>query len=241
MIQSWTGTPQHYIDIVMPSIAGWLSHDDAVAMLIINDIQKSLGITGQLLELGVYQGRTLALMGLFAGKGEDCVGIDLFTLGRASQEETWKTLEAAQTKATLVVSNTAAVSADDMDNVRMLHVDADHSYDAVFRDLCKFAPTLSRGGVLIVDDYHQRCHPGVQAATCDFQRGSPLVPFLSSENKMFLCHRSMGYVYVSHLNSAAEYEGKSRVESIRGSPIFVANSKNPMTQEQCAAALEAMK
>ena len=47
--------------------------------------------------------------------------------------------------------------------LRMLFVDGEHSYDAVTRDLTKFAPLVVSGGLVLFDDYHPQFDGVVQA------------------------------------------------------------------------------
>lgn len=56
--------------------------------------------------------------------------------------------------------------------IDVLHVDGDHSYDAVKADLEKFSPFLSSRGLLIADDYDQS-HPEVKRAVDDFIGAHP--------------------------------------------------------------------
>lgn len=47
--------------------------------------------------------------------------------------------------------------------IDVLHVDADHRYEAVRNDIQRFLPFVVAGGLIIFDDY-DREHPGVQRA-----------------------------------------------------------------------------
>jgi predicted O-methyltransferase YrrM len=47
--------------------------------------------------------------------------------------------------------------------IDVLHLDADHSYEAVTADAAKYVPHLAERGLVVFDDY-DRTHPGVQRA-----------------------------------------------------------------------------
>lgn len=47
--------------------------------------------------------------------------------------------------------------------IDVLHIDADHGYNAVKEDLVKYIPFVNDGGIVIFDDY-DTSHPGVQKA-----------------------------------------------------------------------------
>ncbi len=53
------------------------------------------------------------------------------------------------------------------EGIDVLHIDADHSFDAVQRDIRKYSPFVSVGGIVILDDY-DASHQGVRKATDDF-------------------------------------------------------------------------
>lgn len=52
---------------------------------------------------------------------------------------------------------------EDFNNVRLLFIDGDHSYEGVRRDIENFAPRLQVGGLIVFDDYHSD-GPGVVRA-----------------------------------------------------------------------------
>jgi len=51
--------------------------------------------------------------------------------------------------------------------IDVLHLDADHSYEAVVQDIKKYAPFITDGGIIIYDDY-DNTHPGVRKAVHEF-------------------------------------------------------------------------
>ena len=52
----------------------------------------------------------------------------------------------------------------------MLHIDGDHSYDGVLKDLNLFYPKMKKNGVIIMDDY--RWKP-IQKAIKKFKQNNP--------------------------------------------------------------------
>jgi len=49
------------------------------------------------------------------------------------------------------------------DAIAVLHIDADHAYEAVWQDIRKYTPFLAKDGIVVFDDYDVS-HPGVTKA-----------------------------------------------------------------------------
>jgi hypothetical protein len=224
----------------MGAIMGWLNEPDAQALVVLDGIQIQLGITGNLLEVGVYRGKTLALLALLAREDEIVIGVDGFTLGKASREASAEALEFAtgdSHAAMLIKLDTATESCSHVvrlaEPCRMLHIDAGHAYANVKQDLDTFELCVHDAGIVAIDDYFQRDDPGVCVATNDFCARSGFAPFMSSFNKLFLCMPGMMWGYITRLLSTAEYADTSRVDLVRGLPLLVTNTKKVMSQQEC--------
>jgi len=72
----------------------------------------------------------------------------------------------------------------------VIHLDGEHSQEAVERDLKSTAPLLNPNGLYIIDDLFYHSFPGVTAATFQFIDKLELSPFLFSEKKLYLCKKS---------------------------------------------------
>jgi hypothetical protein len=70
------------------------------------------------------------------------------------------------------------------ESLDLVFVDADHSYDAVSKDLPFWWKKIRVGGWLLGDDYNS-CHPGTQRAVNDFAKNMNLeLKFLYKSNKI---------------------------------------------------------
>lgn len=227
-------TPHQYIEVGMASNKGWFYKPDAYAMVDIDTIQQELGVSGSLVEIGVYQGKSLTLLSLLAHEHEKVIGLDLFTLGQSDMGASVGAVAMAGGKASVRVFNSQLDNVDalDLGSIRMLHIDGDHSFDGVSSDLTRFAPYVQRGGVIVMDDYHQRDDPGVAIAVNRWCMRTDWVMFMSSFNKVFLCHRSMAHIYVSHRIELPRGE-TMRVDHIEGFPLLTLDTKKPMTINDC--------
>ena len=129
--------------------------------------QTALGITGDLAEIGTFEGRFFVAMAMVLAKGEHALGIDVFTWPSAAVYDhlvancaaagldpqsytAWKVdtgkITAAQLHAKLPAGN-----------ARFIHVDGEHSPDCLARDLELALAVLHPDGVIVLDDM---LHPG---------------------------------------------------------------------------------
>jgi hypothetical protein len=110
---------------------------------------------GLLVEIGVYQGSSLAAMTLTrAGLGE-CIGVDDWSYpdppdlkGRTEQ-----TLSNAGVKAQLYSMTSEQAAALIPGPLAFVHIDANHTLDYVRQDIRLWTPKLMSGGIVAFHDY----------------------------------------------------------------------------------------
>jgi SAM-dependent methyltransferase len=72
----------------------------------------------------------------------------------------------------------------------VIHVDGEHTQEAVERDLQQCIPLLAKNGLLIIDDIFYHSFPGVTAAAFSALSNSELSPFMFTNKKLYVCHNS---------------------------------------------------
>jgi predicted O-methyltransferase YrrM len=127
--------------------------------------------SGAALEIGVYKGCSMIYLSkaCLALGIEAIYGMDLFT-GTPSWGQHFDTYDEAamRLKSYRLDSNVELIRSDSRQypwkcSIDVLHIDADHEYDAVRRDIEKYTPFLVLGGLVVFDDYDDS-HPGVVCA-----------------------------------------------------------------------------
>ena len=106
----------------------------------------------------------------------------------------------ASNQVTLLRSLTE-VSKQDLRNFDVIHLDGEHSQQAVENDFKITAPLLSSRGLYIIDDIFYHSFPGVTAAAFQYIDQFDLAPFLFSEKKLYLCRKSQYQNYYSAAKS----------------------------------------
>jgi predicted O-methyltransferase YrrM len=187
-------------------IPGWMYPEAALFTAALARAQRALGVTGPTLELGVFQGKYLAVLYRLSDPAEPVVGVDLF-VGAADKEAAAGAVRANIAAACGDASRLRIVVADSLEltgeklargagarDYRFISVDAGHTRELVLRDLETATPLLRPGGIMALDDAFNFCTPGVIEGIAEFflRRKPALAPFAHCYNKLFVttpeCH-----------------------------------------------------
>lgn len=116
-------------------------------------------------------------------------------------------------------SNVAVISGDSLDHEtfsNILHrcdvisVDGGHTPFHVVQDLKTAANLIKPTGVVVVDDYFNHWWPTVTEGIVKYlQTTSVLVPFCTSQNKMWMCSVSYRDRYIAHMERIGHNFGKT--------------------------------
>ncbi|MFG2195754.1 class I SAM-dependent methyltransferase [Streptomyces sp. NPDC048639] len=189
--------PRHFNDV-----EGWFPSLDQVLFASLLSRQQRRGERGDLLEMGVYLGKSAIFTGTFQGDGERFTVCDLFD---APAPDESNAAEARKSYASLtrvafeqnylafheelpeIVQATTSVLGDRIapDSCRFVHIDASHLYEHVVGDIGTAQQSLLPGGLVVMDDFRSEHTPGVAAATWEavFSRG--LRPICLSTQKLY--------------------------------------------------------
>ncbi|MFE0460705.1 class I SAM-dependent methyltransferase [Kitasatospora sp. NPDC058965] len=166
--------------------------------------QTRLGVTGDLLELGSYLGRSAILIGRHLQPGERFTVCDLFdseapdgenaaemhmsyrkTLTRAAFERNYL---AFHPELPTVVQAPTSVLADGRipaGSCRFVHIDASHLYEHVAGDIRTAQRALTEDGLVVLDDFRSPHTPGVAAATWEAVFTLGLRPVAVTPEKLY--------------------------------------------------------
>lgn len=192
-----TSVPYKQLD----DIPGWFKRMDMeLFRLLLDETEERLG-GGDLAELGVYLGKSAALMGFALHPGETFTVIDLFSdpaqaadnqsendeqyaeLSRESFERHYRQFH---DELPVVVQGPSETIVDHAAHGthRFVHIDASHLYEHVVGDIAAARTLLAPDGVVVFDDYRTLHAPGVAAAIWR-ETTNGLTPFAVSMNKLY--------------------------------------------------------
>jgi hypothetical protein len=161
-------------------ISGWFSADAAALFALLDAVQRSQGVTGDLFEIGVHHGRSAVLLCSMAGPGESVGACDLFghqdlnvsasgSGDRAIFERNIAELVPGFDRLVVHARSSAELRADEVGGPhRLFHVDGGHSRDEALGDIRLGAEVLHERGAIVVDDPYRLEWPGVTEAILQF-------------------------------------------------------------------------
>lgn len=184
-------------------IPGWFNPTDALLMQAVDELQGQRGTSGDILEVGVYQGKSAILLGFFPRAGERLVVCDVFEY--VDVLDTDNTSESAAfydglDQATFernylrfhrglpVVHARPSAELDQLlpaGSCRLVHIDGSHTFDVVRRDIATARRLLGPGGVVVFDDWSSSHVPGVAMAFWQAYADGTLVPLACSRGKFY--------------------------------------------------------
>ncbi|MFH9010488.1 class I SAM-dependent methyltransferase [Streptomyces sp. NPDC017943] len=200
MTNAQAPTDQHPGELA--DVPGWFPALDQMLFTWFLERQRARGDRGDLLELGVYLGKSAILLGRHLGEDETFTVCDLFE-GEAPDGA--NQVETAQSYATLtrqafernylsfhdslpaVIAAPSSVVTERVapGSCRFVHIDASHLYEHVHGDIGAARELLQPGGVVVLDDFRSEHTPGVSAAAWEAVLNRGLNPVCLSTQKMY--------------------------------------------------------
>jgi predicted O-methyltransferase YrrM len=191
-------------------IKGWFNEIDRRCFVALLESQRDTP-PGDLVELGVFRGKSAVIIGDYLRDGERFVIVDLFgDEGHFSESDedaahrrenlrsyprlTRQLFEdnylSCHDELPVVVQGFSSQIVDHVEpgTARFIHIDASHLYPAVKTD-CESAKLLLRpGGVVSFDDWRSAKSVGVAAAVWEAVVNGGLIPFAVTRKKLYGCY-----------------------------------------------------
>jgi hypothetical protein len=193
-------TLDEYVAQMHDVVPGWFTDTDAHLFRAVDAAQRAAAIAGDLLEIGVFLGKSAIVLGYLLRPDEELVAWDLFSgdllaaesdgefyreLTQGAFEDHYRQFHRRPAKA-IARSSTELPEARLGRRFRIIHVDGSHRYEIVRQDITAALDLLVDGGVLVVDDYRTLPHAlGVAAAVWEAVTAGRFVPVLASEQKLY--------------------------------------------------------
>lgn len=164
------------------SIPGWMTFEDYCVFGRILSMEALDNEPGDLAELGVFKGKSAAVIGAHQRVGEVFTVVDLFEdhaatdmANRLENARSYQSLSRREferhylsvhpTLPTVVQGPSASIAASARHHLhRFVHIDASHLYDHVSKDITVAQTLLRPDGVVVIDDFRSAHTPGVAAA-----------------------------------------------------------------------------
>lgn len=189
---------------VLEDVPGWFWDHDRHSFEWFLGRQAKQGVTGDLMEMGAYLGRSAIVIGEHLQPGEAFTVCDLFDSDAPDEENSdemdlsyRKTLTRSAFEANylsfhdelpdIIQAPTSVLAGGRVPAgaYRFIHIDASHLYEHVVGDLQVARVALQDQGVVVLDDYRAQHTPGVAAATWEAVFNHGLKPIMLTECKFY--------------------------------------------------------
>jgi len=189
-------------------IEGWFSRDAAALIALLDEAQLTAGVRGNIFEIGVHHGRSVAFLCALA-RDEERLGVcDLFgeqTLNvsasgsgnRAVFEANIAAAAPGFNRLDIFAKPSAKLIADEIGRPhRLFHIDGGHLCEEALTDLRLGAAVLHDQGAIIVDDPFRVDWPGVTEAILEFLAERPeFRPMIVGFNKLVIVRAAAAGIY----------------------------------------------
>lgn len=213
-------------------VQGWLSPIGLNVIVQLASIQKKVGTSGAVCEIGVHHGRLFILLHLLSDSSEKSVAWDLFERqdenidksgygNRTIFIENLRKNGCDLERIKVFSENSMNLTANEIleaceGKIRLFSIDGGHTAEITYNDLSLASQTLSDGGLIILDDFFHEAWPGVAEGTCRYMRecGDELFPVVIAGNKyIFTNNERAAKIYMDLLDKPQKghYPKRSQV------------------------------
>lgn len=207
-----TGRPSSAVDVA-PDLApffqyrshyarldGWLRIESAATWSCLFALQGERRVHGDLLEIGVFKGKSAALIALHARPEETFVLVD-----RVMRREAIDAVQGIRPNRNVFVNdssqNLGANESVLSGSYRWIHIDGEHTAHAVAHDLEMTAQLLATDGIICLDDFMYASYPQITMAAFRFleQQKGAFTLFLCGFNKGYICRVDAARPHLEYL------------------------------------------
>jgi len=204
-----------FIDRRLYRIRGFLHPSDAMVLATIMAFQAQRGWKGAHAEIGVFYGRSLALLAFDAAQsGSRVLGIDLFDIPgqRAYVEKHLGQLglsDVLTLHAGSSLETPAAQALKAIGPVRLFSIDGGHELVHIDNDAELAADALSCSGVIAFDDFMNAQYPDLSRGIIRFleAHSDRLAPFAITRAKLYCCPPQVYEAYLAAISRVSLWGG----------------------------------
>ncbi|MFB9466202.1 class I SAM-dependent methyltransferase, partial [Streptomyces cinereospinus] len=186
----------------LDDVPGWFPVLDQVLFDWLLARQEAAGVRGDLLEVGVYMGKSAIFLGRRLQEGERYTVCDLFEgdapddANRAESTKSYSALTRQVFEANYlsfhdalprVVQGPSSLVPGEVEpgTCRFVHIDGSHLYEHVYDDIGAARDVLLPDGIVVLDDFRSEHTPGVSVAAWEAVLSRGLRPICLSTQKLY--------------------------------------------------------
>ncbi len=188
--------------MTLDDVPGWFNADDQALFRVLLSWQSETQRPGDVVELGVYLGKSAILLGELLAPGETLTVCDLFgapppgTGHDSEKPRSFESLERSEFERFYLSFHArlpvviAAPTSEILEHVepgsaRFVHVDASHLYEHAAADAAASHTMLRSDGIVVFDDFRSAHTPGVALAVWEAVLRDGLRPIALTKKKFY--------------------------------------------------------
>ncbi|WP_020377699.1 class I SAM-dependent methyltransferase [Candidatus Microthrix parvicella] len=186
----------------LDDVPGWLSYGDQLVFQWLLEWQSRTQEPSDLVEVGVYKGKSAIHLGRFLRDGERLTVCDLFDVAGSeetirddvrrayaslSQDEFESNYLAFHDELPEIIRGLSSLITDHVSagSCRLVHIDASHMYEHVRGDTFAAKEMLRQDGIVVFDDYRTEHTVGTAAAVWEAIANDGLNPIACTAMKLY--------------------------------------------------------
>jgi hypothetical protein len=170
------------------------------------EFQESQGYTGAVAEIGVFYGRSFALLAKAITADEEALGIDLYDIDGQLAYVKKIVVDESLRNCTLRVGSSMEITSPEITamvgDIRFFSVDGGHEQTCVAYDSELSFGCLSPDGVIAYDDFFNPRYPDLTVAVLEFIEKHEVTAFCISRNKLYVCRNERYEAYLNYMKTA---------------------------------------
>ena len=183
------------------NLPGWFQKEAAAMWDCLLRFQFQQNIAGHLLEIGAWKGKSATCFALHAGDDEYCVIADRIIL--SEMKDTVGTIRKSHNLFIQGLSSELRNHSRLMQfgsAFRWIHIDGEHSGEAIKQDLSLAHDLINDRGIICVDDVPSNAYPQVYFAVVEYLVHHPdLAMFAAGHNKCYICRHTAAPIYLKYI------------------------------------------
>jgi len=203
---------------ILDEIHGWCLPEALATWDSLLSFQKSLSITGNILEIGVWRGKTAALMLNHLNTQQEKIYLVDINL---QMDELKKNLSLVSNDQDNIVYHQASSFGLEHINFpanscKWIHIDGKHTGEAVYNDLKAADKFLSYNGIVCIDDFFEHQYPQITQAVFRYLDKNPYSfgMFLCGFKKAYLARIEYIENYLTHCHKGLLQDLEARNASV---------------------------
>ena len=185
----------------LDKINGWFFVEDICVFDFLLLMQNKLNITGNLLEIGVFEGKSLFEIAKYCKNNETLFGLDICIKQNIIENYSKNFKNTNQIK--LIQDSSLNIkNHSEINNIRFCHIDGCHEGEIVYEDIINANNYSKDETILVLDDF-AKDYIGIMQAyyKAYFTNKTNFIPFLHTSRKSYFCQKTYYPIYYEYIKN----------------------------------------